>query len=721
MSNITKGFQFGEFYLDTVERLLLRGGKPLPITPKAYQLLEILVENSGTTVEKSRIMEVVWGDSFVEDGNVAFTIRLIRVALDDDAREPRFIETLPRRGYRFIADVKRLEPDPAGPHFENAPTPITRQANEPAYGQNQKASFLSSSTRTFLGFVFLASLVGFWFGSGSFTAGETFQLNTRLEWTTLSTNGTTRHALLSPDGENMIYVNAYGGKESIWMRQLETDNNVEIVPPSVQKYAGLAISPDGNQIYFTRFPLADGQQTDIYRVSVFGGIPTKIIEQAQGWISLSPLGDKISFVRCSYFEDDYCAVWIAGVDGNDQRRVVTKPRPLRISDNAISPDGQSIAFAVGRSTNSSNEFSLREIDINSGAEREITHEKFFNIRKLTWLPDRSGLLISASQIPNIHYRIWQVSYATGSVRPMTNETENVSSVSIDRAATAVVASRIRRDFQIRFFQDGDVAGARVLADANSMSIAADGRVFFSSRSSGNDEIWVMNLDGTSLRQLTNEKSDDLFPLVSGDGRKVFFSSNRSGAAHIWSMNTDGSGLTRITKNEGGYPIFATPDGRWVYFHSGRNRSLWRAAIDGGTEEAVIEERRSLFEFSRDGKFVAFPELSATARSLNVVSIDNMALVGAFELPSGSSRLVDVEWHADGKHFSYILADPATGRSTIWRQSVAGGAAVLTHDLGTDEIGEAFSFGFAPDGKSFGVIQGSWKHDAVLARGLLAVK
>jgi eukaryotic-like serine/threonine-protein kinase len=492
------------------------------------------------------------------------------------------------------------------------------------------------------------------------------------------------------------------------------------LPPSVHKYAGLAFSPEGDIIYFTRFPLADGQQADVYRVSIFGGLPTKIIEQAQGWISVSQSGDKISFVRCAYLDDDYCSLWIADTDGADQQRLVSRPRPFRISDNAISPDSSTVAFASGQSNNASNEFSLMEVDAASGAEREITKERFFNIRKLAWLPGREGLLISASQVPNLRYRIWNVNYLSGAVRSVTSDADNLSAVSIDRAATAIVASKIHGDFQIKLLSNGKSAGdVKGLVDASSMTIAPDGKLFFASGMTGNSEIWSMEPDGTSLRQLTNDKADDHRPQISADGRTVYFSSNRSGEAQVWRINADGSGLVRITEKEGGLPVFASSDGRWIYFQSGRRRSLWRAPANGGAEEAVLDEPSTFYKFSRDGNFIAFPDSGQGGRSINIVSIDRNLPVGKIALPAGSGRIVDLEWHKNGKAISYILADPVNGRYSIWRQAIAGGEPKMTFDLGTDDIRESSSFAFAPDETFFGIIQGRWKHDAVIARGLTA--
>ncbi len=117
----THSFKFGEFLLNPKEKILLRGGEPLSITPKAFQLLSVLVENHGHLVEKEDLIKAVWADSFVEEGNLTFTIRLLRKALGDSSQNPRFIETVPKHGYRFIADVRSITAEEAdAPKFFSA-------------------------------------------------------------------------------------------------------------------------------------------------------------------------------------------------------------------------------------------------------------------------------------------------------------------------------------------------------------------------------------------------------------------------------------------------------------------------------------------------------------------------------------------------------------------------------------------------------------------------
>src|SRR5262252_6183979 len=108
-------YLFGEFTLDVDQRILLREGKPLALTPKVFETLLILVANSGRIMGKDELMRRLWPDTFVEEANLAFNIQRLRKSLSDDARHPHYIETVSRRGYRFIAHVEEVSSDVALP------------------------------------------------------------------------------------------------------------------------------------------------------------------------------------------------------------------------------------------------------------------------------------------------------------------------------------------------------------------------------------------------------------------------------------------------------------------------------------------------------------------------------------------------------------------------------------------------------------------------------
>ena len=110
-SLISHFYRFGEFTVDADQRVLLRQGKPLLLAPKVLETLLTLVQNSGRIVEKEELMARLWPDTFVEESNLTYTIVQLRKTLGDDARQPRYIETIPKRGYRFVADVEEVLSD----------------------------------------------------------------------------------------------------------------------------------------------------------------------------------------------------------------------------------------------------------------------------------------------------------------------------------------------------------------------------------------------------------------------------------------------------------------------------------------------------------------------------------------------------------------------------------------------------------------------------------
>src|SRR5215467_8430383 len=99
-------YEFGEFRLDPAAKTLSCRNEPVALTPKVFDTLQFLVENAGRLLEKDELMQTLWQDRFVEESNLTFNIKVLRRALHDDAQRPQFIETVPRRGYRFIAEVK---------------------------------------------------------------------------------------------------------------------------------------------------------------------------------------------------------------------------------------------------------------------------------------------------------------------------------------------------------------------------------------------------------------------------------------------------------------------------------------------------------------------------------------------------------------------------------------------------------------------------------------
>jgi DNA-binding winged helix-turn-helix (wHTH) protein len=101
-------YEFGPYRLDMAERRLLHGGESVPLTPKAFDLLLVLVEHRGHLLQKEELLEAVWRDAFVEEANLSYNISALRKALGESPEGGRYIETVPKRGYRFAAKVREV-------------------------------------------------------------------------------------------------------------------------------------------------------------------------------------------------------------------------------------------------------------------------------------------------------------------------------------------------------------------------------------------------------------------------------------------------------------------------------------------------------------------------------------------------------------------------------------------------------------------------------------
>src|SRR5262245_12045907 len=267
-------YRFGEFTVDREQRVLLRNDSPLPLAPKVFDTLLILVDNGGRIVEKEELMSRLWPDTFVEESNLTFNIKELRKALGDNARQPRFIETVARRGYRFVAEIS-----------ENSALAINSNTE-----LNNIRSAVSLSVPRYLVVAALAVLVigpiaiiwRFAHHRSLASASSAPILSGTFKSEKFATTGL---AVITPAGKYVAYTSETGGKTSVWLRQLATSESIQIVPPTDERYFNLTISHDGNSLYFVRAPLTSPSRSAIYRVMTFGGIPVKIIDDTHGSVS----------------------------------------------------------------------------------------------------------------------------------------------------------------------------------------------------------------------------------------------------------------------------------------------------------------------------------------------------------------------------------------------------------------------------------------------------
>ena len=695
-------YAFKDFRLDLNETVLLRHGKEVSITPKAFQLLSILVENHGSVVKKEKLISEIWSDSIVEDGNLAFTARLLRQVLGDNAKEPTYIETVPRKGYRFIAEVSK------------ASCPDDTEIVEPPRSERFEKLRRGNLLKIEWGLLVLALVAVGWFfvGRNSFLSGAAPILAESFKAERLSSTGNAAHAVISPNGRLIAYTDQTGdGKWSIWLRQVATAENIQIIPPADVFYGGLSFSRDNNSLFIVRGEKS-AKGLDLYRVNVFGGVLTKVTEGTEGWISISPDDKKISFVRCAYTGDDYCSLFVADTDGQNERRIVTRPRPIRIGDNQFSKDGRSIAFAAGQSRTGSNDFGLFQIELATGEEREIASERFFNIKYLQWLPGGDELLLTARPYVQQKFSIWKVSVNTGAVTQLTRDDGNFSGLSLDSAGHNLVVTKVDNNFAIYLENLADRTARRMLAPGASCDFLPDGKIVFESKDL---DIWIVDADGNNKRQLTKEASSDIRPIVAGDGRGIVFSSNRSGVNQLWRMNIDGSDQKQLTETEGGYAEFAAPDGR-VYYRAGFSSALRKIDVETKTESDLADIGGWAHALAPSGdvvaSFVREPEngdrVKIVLRKLGDQSIvDEISDVG-----DEKSEAIDFEWSSEGQSILYVIR--RSGEYDLWKYALSSKKHVLVAKLGPEPVERVK---VSPDSRSMATVRGSWLHDAFLITGL----
>ncbi len=693
-------YEFGDFKLDTSERLLVKNGEAVTITPKVYETLLVLVRNAGQIVEKEDLIREIWQDRFVEESNLTFNIRMLRKALGDVASSPEFIETLPRRGYRFLAPVRVVKQ----PEAEEA------ISIDPSHSRLSTRSWLAFA----LGAVLVVMMGGAWYltaNSGASRAAFSPVISEKL-----SSNGRVFNAAISPDGRFVAYSNAGGSQQGLWIRQLETGNNVEIARATEGiVYYGLTFSPGGDHLYFSRSATPGGPNA-IYKMSTLGGGATKLADAVKGAISVSPDGRSIAFVRC-LSEKRNCELLLAdSLDGSNERVLSSQPDPLIIRALDFSPDGRSIVFASGHSENQANEFSILQVDLETGDHHAFSSERFFDIKGLSWLSDGTGIVVAASRIPNRNFRLWRVEPGTKLAEPLTSESESFASVSFSDSGNVAVCTQMRDDYSLSVYSAQDPKRKQTLASAYTVSYAPDGRFIFSSAMLGNLDIWAMNADGTEQRQLTTDSGDDSSAISSADGKIIFFTSNRSGAAHVWRMDRDGSNQSQLTQREGGFPIVASTDGEWVYYRSAISKQIWRVRTVGGSEEQGSLRASYRPAMPESGEQAAFFARRDGKLGIEITPSTVDQVLSRIELPAEITGGLGLNWSREGKQLYFIATTSSdNGEQSLWSVPAEGGISKKLALLGTAHVE---SFSVSPDGSSYAIVQGSWRHDAVLFHGLL---
>ncbi len=555
----------------------------------------------------------------------------------------------------------------------------------------------------------------------------------KVKVTRITANGKASNAAISPDGRYIVHVVSDAGLQSLELRQVATNTNLQILAPSEVYYSSLMFSQDGNYIYYLLFD-RNHPTSGLYRKPVLGGEATKIVTNIVSRPSLSPDGKSLAFLRGNSAELE-SAVMIVNTDGSGEKKIASCRLPDLYRELAWSPKGDVIALSA-LTLSGAYHGSVVTIPASGGPAKTLSERTWFGVDQLAWTGDGEGLVVSAIEHSFGPRQLFYVAYPGGDVRPVTSDLNDYAVVSVTADASSlvtvereVVATVWTAPVNASAFSAPSAGvpaidrsrsrqitqGGRKLDGYNGVAWTSDGRITYTSTASGNHDIWVMEADGSGQKQLTsttegNIYHSQLYQSVSPDGRYILFTSDRvSGLPHIWRMNADGSNLKQLTNGGGEANQQVTPDGRWVIYFEITSKSLSKVSIDGGEPSRITDKVDSAPFTSADGKVIAFLRVgnATTSTKIVIVSSENGSVVKSFDAPPNADSRQMI-WTPDNRGLVYT--ETRGGISNLWMLPVEGGTPTQLTDFRADRI---YAFDFSRDGKWVVMSRGNSTNDVVL--------
>lgn len=639
-------YRFGDVILDSSNLRLTVSGEVRALEPKAFRLLQFLIENRQRVVSKDRILAEVWEGVAVSDNALTRAIAQVRKALDDDPKQPRYIETVPTVGYRFAAEVTV---DAAPQIYRSTiaePTitePPPRNAEPVLVARPQRRLFAWAASAVVLAAAGIAGVVLVRSRPGP-SAIQPSPLTTY--------PGREFNPTFSPDGNQVafawsgdhddnfdIYVKSIGSETPL---RLTTDPALDAAPQW---------SPDGRAIAFER--VFSGGRSAVMLIPPLGGPERTLVELHSHW---NEGGSATGAMGTAWSPD---GKWLAvsgdvGSKGSDrislisvetgEIRPLTQPPSNELGDYMpmFSPDGRSLLFArspkidggylyrlslnkdlspVGEPQKLPGTFSAAQgLWINQG--REILFVTF-NGGAMFRMPaegtgspvrvESLGVEVRLSSMGLSHdgrhlaysafarnTNIWRLDLTAKGAAPerwIASTKRNVfPQYSPDGRRIAYYSNR-SGDAEIWVSEaDGSKAAAITsLRFAGTPRWSPDGRtISFDSTETGSYQVYTVRADGGKPRQLTHGDSTSFCASWSHDGRWIYYANGAEGNAQVWKIPAEGGTPVQVTHN-GGMAATESPDGKTLIYNKAVGEgSLWKMPVDGGPEEKIAD---SIYRFN----------------------------------------------------------------------------------------------------------------------------
>jgi Tol biopolymer transport system component/DNA-binding winged helix-turn-helix (wHTH) protein len=554
-SNGSRMIRFGVFEVDQRAGELRRNGFRVKLQEQPFQILALLLERPGEVVTREELQGRLWpADTFVDfDHSLNAAVRRLRDALDDSAENPRFVETVARRGYRFLAPIHGS----GGAVVAEPPVPPLHPVRR--------------WTIAAAGALVLVGLgVGLFVGKrGSPPLAPTPPIAER-RLTANPSEYPISNAALSHDGRYLAFSDPTG----FYLRQVETGETHQLVLPQGFKAQPVAWFPDGSHILATSVA-GPTERPALWQLSTVGGSPRKLNDQG-GEASVSPDGSQIVFLRGSAHSEE---MWLMRADGGRPRKITGDVGDLFRSP-VWSRDGKRIAYL--RAAYSPGTLGVQpQIEILDFTKLDTT--------KLEITKNERTIVLAQPQLgPAIAWVGDHLAYVLNEAPPSQNDS-NIWWTKIDSQTSRPVGTP-----------------ARLTSSPGSvdyLSVSDDGKRLAYLKQGSQPDVYVARLEanGTRLsppKRLTLDERQDFPYSWTPDSKQVIFASDRDGAFHIFRQSLDENVPELIVGGNQQWMLpRLTPDGKqivylefpWRYDQAQVNRVL-RVSLSGGPPELVLEGR-----------------------------------------------------------------------------------------------------------------------------------